>query len=269
MRPTIKPKLRLIFVALLVLSLSLWALPAFAATTNSSGSFSASLKVPFKPGIYVITATGKAPHTDHYPPGKGCSLSVSRSVVRGGSTVTVTGTGFAPNSTVSLSIDFVSSASNDTFKIASHESVRCSDSVRIRVIDRDHDDDDDDRDDCRWFRDCDRDDDDCRRFGDCDRDRDRDDRDVIVVPQGAAPSGSTTIINNNTNNASASASSSSSSSAGGGGAGGVGAPGRARILVRTGADSLPILLAGTGAILLGSVLLPAGRRKRHARSTST
>ncbi|MDQ4149660.1 MAG: hypothetical protein M3164_06710 [Actinomycetota bacterium] len=186
--------------------------------------------------------------------------------MKAGNTVTVFGAGFDPDFPVTLSFHFLSSAASGEFRIAmhdgSHGSVRCSDSVRIRVVDRDFDDDDDkDKDDF------------CQRFGICDRDddRDRDDRDInIIVPQQAAPSGTTNIINNNTNNNNASASSSSSASASGGAGVGVGrgVPGRVPVLVRTGVDTLPVLLAGMGAILLGSVLLAAGRRKRHANTPS-
>lgn len=266
MQPTMKLHPRLLFVATLICLSVLVATPAIAqaglGAVRVDGDGDATTSFIFPPsraGVFEVVATGPGFLNNFYPPVLNPALAVSPNVIPEGVAVRVAVflSGWVPNSTVALSLRRLSFAEAEGFRIAG-VTQNVTRTARILVVgDRDKDRD----------RDFDR---------DFDRDRDRDrDGDVIVNVQGNPP---TTVINNNNNNnnlmsggggSSASSSASSSSSAGGRGGGFFipGGGGRG-FLVRTGIDSLPLLLAGVGAILLGSVLLAAGRRRRHASSTS-
>lgn len=263
MQPTMRFHPRLLFVATLICLSVLVASPAIAQAglgavrTDDDGDASRSFTFPAsRAGVFEVVARGPGCFGEPYPIGLNASIAVSPNVVPEGVAVRVTAflSGWCPNSTVVLSLSRLSFADAGTFSVAQANVTR---TARILVVgDRD--------------RDFDRDFD---RF----RDRDRD-GDVIVNVQGNPPGDGTTVINNNNNNnnlmsggggSSASSSASSSSSAGGRGGGAFVPGGNGRgFLVRTGIDTLPLLLAGAGAILLGSVLLAAGRRRRHASSTS-
>ena len=231
------------------------ALPAAAlaqttlgtATTNSNGSFDTILTIPASttPGTYDIAATGTAPASTPYPPSSAPSISVDRTVVRAGETVRVTGSGFSPNTTVTLRLEFVSSftiaQATQTVTARARIIVVAPGATIAPPI----------------FRDI--------------------IRGVpvpvpvpvpVVVGGGVDRTGPIVVNNNN----SSSSSSSAAAAAGGGGAV-VSIPTTstavptARTLARTGIETLPLVAAAFASILLGAVCLSADRRRLLAQST--
>lgn len=206
-------------------------------TTTSSGTFTTRVTIPSgtAAGIYDIVATGTGTIGSAYPPSGSTSstIAVSRSLVIAGSSLDVFGSGWTPNTTVTLRLELVNLA-EASFSLAQVTETRTA-RARIRVI----------RPGANFL------------FG------------GFVNPP--APGVSNPIIINNNN--SSSSSSSAAASAGGGtiaaGQVAAGSPANAvtRGLARTGVPALPLLAVGVATILLGSVLVSAGRR-RTAGQTS-
>ncbi len=125
MQPTLK-RSRLVVTALMVCGALFLAAPAIAQTvlgsftTDASGTFSGTVTIPANtpPGIYDLVATGVGPLTSPYPPTSTGGLAVSSTVVVAGQSITVSGGGFSPNTTVTVSLVFVASASNGQLQIA-------------------------------------------------------------------------------------------------------------------------------------------------------
>ena len=231
------------------------ALPAVAlaqttlgtVTTNSSGNFETTVTIPSgtTPGTYDIEATGTRPSSTPYPPSSAAACSVDRSLVRPGETIRVFGSGFSPNTSVTLRLVFVSS-----FTIAQATQSVTTDCARITVasptatippqpI-----------------------------FPIIGRDRPVPFPVPVPVVIGGGDRGGPIIVNNNN---SSSSSSSAAASAGGGGV--VAVPTQTgttpQTLARTGIEGLPLLAAGLALILLGSVLLSADRRRLAIQSSFT
>lgn len=248
MQPRVK-RSRLVLMSIMVFGALFIAVPAHAqtttlgtVTTDSSGCFTTVVAISegTAPGFYDLTATGLGLVSGPYPPsGTGSStgsLSVSSTVVVAGSSLTASGCGFAANTPVTLRIAFVASASAE-FNIAQTTTTRTL-TARIRV--------------------------------------------VAPEAQGA-PAGNITINNNVScvSDAKATASSGEFKIAQAGTTitnnnsaecrseavvnkivqAPATAPVAAKVLSRTGVDALPLLAAGLATILLGSVLLSAGRRR--------
>lgn len=242
-----------VLMALMICGALFLAVPAIAQTllgtftTDANGSFAGTVTIPSNtpPGFYDLIATGVGPVTSPYPPTSTGSLSVSRTVVVAGETITVAGSGFAPNTTVTVRLAFVASA-DATLNIAQTTTTRTL-VARIRVVAPGDGDDDDE-----------------------------------------VGGGGTIIINNDnrvscTSNATATASAGSYQIAQAGGEININNNNSAkcestatavkkiestpvakpvgRVLARTGVDALPLLAAAIATILLGSVLLSAGRRR--------
>jgi hypothetical protein len=236
---------RLVILSLMVCGALFMAAPAIAQTlatftTNSSGTFTGTVTIPAgtAPGIYDLTATGLGPATSPYPPTSTGSLAVSKTVVVAGESITVSGSGFAANTPVVVGLSFVASASSN-MTIAQTNTLRTL-TARIRV-----------------------------------------------VAPGAVGAGGNITINNNascTSDAKATAAAGYTIAQAGGTivnnnnsvtcrseatATGVVhkiettpvAKPVTRVLARTGVDALPLLAAALATILLGSVLLSAGRRR--------
>ncbi len=239
---------RLAILSLMVCGALFMATPAIAQTlatftSNSSGTFTGTVTIPAgtAPGLYDITATGLGPATSPYPPTSTGGLTVSKTVVVAGESITVSGSGFAASTPVVVALTFVASASAN-MTIAQTNTVRTL-TARIRV-----------------------------------------------VAPGTAPvpgAGGNIIINNDarcTSDAKATAASSYAIAQTGGSiinnnnsvtcrseatATGVVhkiettpvAKPVTKVLARTGVDALPLLAAALATILLGSVLLSAGRRR--------
>jgi hypothetical protein len=210
-------------------------------TTDSQGRFQTNVTIPAgtTPGTYDIVATGTAPTSTPYPPSSTPTISVDRTVVRAGETVGVFGSGFSPNTSVTLRLEFIS-----TFTIA-----QATQTVTARariivvgpgvvipppnfpllpgII--------------------------------------RQPIPVpvpIPVPISVGDGGGPIVVNNN--NSSSSSSSAAAAAGGGGGVVAIPAPQvvpTPRTLARTGIEGLPLLAAGLATILLGSVLLSADRRR--------
>ena len=228
-------------MSLMVCGALFFAAPAIAQTvlatftTNNNGAFSGTVTIPANtaPGVYDLIATGTGPAATPYPPTTG-GLSVSSTVVTAGSSITVAGSGFAPNTTVTVSLSARLSA--QSMQIAQ---VSRTLTARIRVV---------------------------------------------APGTGVGTGGGTVIINNDnrvtcTSNATAAA----YQIAQAGGSVNINnnnsakcestatavkkietAPVTqpvAKVLSRTGVDALPLLAAALATILLGSVLLSAGRRR--------
>jgi hypothetical protein len=244
MQPSLK-RSRLVLMSLMVCGALFFAAPAIAQTvlgtftTNSSGAFSGAVTIPAgtAPGLYDIIATGTGPLASPYPPTTG-GLSVSRTVVEAGDSITVAGSGFAPSTTVTVSLSArLSAAANMTIA-----QVNRTLTARIRVV---------------------------------------------APGTGTGGAGGSVIINNDnrvtcTSNASATAAASYNIAQTGGSininnnnsakcestASAVKAIATTPVatpvtktLARTGVDALPLLAAALATILLGSVLLSAGRRR--------
>lgn len=230
-------------MSLMVCGALFFAAPAIAQTvlgtftTNSSGVFSGTVTIPAgtAPGLYDLIATGTGPATSPYPPTTG-GLSVSRTVVVAGESIAVAGSGFAPSTTVTVSLSARLSA--QAMQIAQ---VSRTLTARIRVV---------------------------------------------APGDGVGNGGGSVIINNDnrvtcTSNATATAAAYSIAQTGGSininnnnsakcesTASAVKAIATTPVttpvtktLVRTGVDALPLLAAALATILLGSVLLSAGRRR--------
>jgi hypothetical protein len=230
-------------MSLMVCGALFFAAPAIAQTvlgtftTNSSGAFSGAVTIPAgtAPGLYDIIATGTGPLATPYPPTTG-GLSVSRTVVEAGDSITVAGSGFAPSTTVTVSLSARLSA--QAMQIAQ---VSRTLTARIRVV---------------------------------------------APGDGVGNAGGSVIINNDnrvtcTSNASATAAAYTIAQTGGSininnnnsakcesTASAVKAIATTPVatpvtktLARTGVDALPLLAAALATILLGSVLLSAGRRR--------
>lgn len=246
MQPSLK-RSRLVLMSLMVCGALFFAAPAIAQavrgtfTTNSSGAFSGAVSIPAgtASGLYNLIATGTGPAATPYPPTSG-GLSVSRTVVDscGSNSITVAGSGFAPSTTVTVSLSPRLSAG--AMQIAQ---VSRTLTATIRVVG------------------------------------------CTGVDPGTGAGGSVIINNDNrvtcTSNASATAAAYSIAQTGGSininnnnsakcesTASAVKAIATTpvatpvtRVLSRTGVDALPLLAAALATILLGSVLLSAGRRR--------
>ena len=239
MQPSLK-RSRLVLMSLMVCGALFFAAPAIAQTvlatftTNSNGAFSGTVTIPANtpPGVYDLIATGTGPAATPYPPTTG-GLSVSSTVVTAGSSITVAGSGFAPNTTVTVSLSARLSA--QSMQIAQ---VSRTLTARIRVV---------------------------------------------APGTGVGTGGGSVIINNDnrvtcTSNATAAAYQIAQT-------GSININNNnsakcestatavkkiettpvtqpvAKVLARTGVDALPLLAAALATILLGSVLLSAGRRR--------
>ena len=237
----------------LFLSLSIvFALPGSAlaqtlttVTTNSSGSFEVDVTIPSgtAPGFYDIAATGTVNVATPYPVSTSPSISVSRSVLFAGETVEVTSSGWRPNTTVTLRLELVD-LTEATFSLAQTTETRTV-RARIQVI----------------------------AVGATVTPGATINRNIFIFNGLTDPGrGTGPIIVNNNN--SSSSSSSAAASAGGGAstpaaaAGTVGSTSPAtsvtRGLARTGIEALPLLAAGIATILLGTVMVRAGRRRNEA-----
>ncbi|HEX2054117.1 MAG TPA: hypothetical protein VHJ78_10385 [Actinomycetota bacterium] len=254
MQPTWK-RSGLAVMALMVCGAVFLAIPAIAQTVlgtftaNSQGVFSGTVTIPSNtpPGIYDLRATGVGPQATPYPPTSTGSLNVSRNVVVPGQTIAVAGGGFAPNSPVTVTLHFVASAGSQ-MTIAQTNTLRIL-TARIRVVDIDDDDDDDDD----------------VTGGNVIINNDN--RVSCTSNATAADSGQYQIaqtsgdININNNNSARCESIATAT----------GAAKKieqtpvtkpvTKVLARTGVDALPLLAAAIATILLGSVLLSAGRRR--------
>lgn len=231
-------------MSLMVCGALFFAAPAIAQavlgtfTTNSSGVFSGAVTIPANtaPGLYDLIATGTGPVASPYPPSTTGGLTVSRTVVEAGDSITVSGGGFAPNTTVTVSLSARLSA--QSMQIAQVTRVL---TARIRVV---------------------------------------------APGTGVVPGAGSVIINNDNtvtcvSNATATAAAYTIAQTGGSininnnnsakcesTASAVKAIATTPVatpvtktLARTGADALPLLAAALATILLGSVLLSAGRRR--------
>lgn len=214
-------------------------------TTSSSGTFNTSVTIPSgtAAGIYDIAATGTGTVGSAYPPSGSTTIAVSSSLVTAGASVNVFGSGWTPNTTVTLRLELVNLA-EATFSLAQVTETRTA-RARIRVI----------RPGGNFG------------FG------------GFINPPVSG--GSNPIIINN-NNSSSSSSSAAASAGGGTVAAGAGAGGGtvaagqvasspanavSRGLVRTGVPALPMLAVGVATILLGSVLVSAGRRRTTGQTS--
>ncbi len=232
-------------MSLMVCGALFFAAPAIAQTvlgtftTNSSGAFSGAVTIPAgtAPGLYDIIATGTGPVASPYPPTTG-GLSVSRTVVEAGDSITVAGSGFTASSTVVVSLSArLSAQASMTIAQTAPRTL----TARIRVV---------------------------------------------APGTGTGNAGGSVIINNDnrvtcTSNASATAAAYTIAQTGGSininnnnsakcesTASAVKAIATTPVatpvtktLARTGVDALPLLAAALATILLGSVLLSAGRRR--------
>jgi hypothetical protein len=244
------------FGRLVCLPLALWlvlALPSLAlaqttltsTTTNSSGSFDVDVTIPSGTalGFYDIAATGTVNVATPYPVSTSPNISVSSSVVCPGGVVRVSGSGWRPSSTVTIRLETVSltEASFSLAQVTETRTVR----ARIQVVS-------------------------CGVISPIGRDLGRD---VIIIgnlnPVQQQRSGPIIVNNNN----SSSSSSSAAASAGGGsapaaastvGTSSTPATTVTRGLARTGIEALPLLAAGIATILLGTVMVRAGRRRNEA-----
>jgi hypothetical protein len=240
-------------MSLMVCGALFFAAPAIAQTvlgtftTNSNGAFTGAVTIPAgtTPGLYDLIATGTGPAATPYPPTTG-GLSVSRTVVEAGDSLTVSGSGFAPNTAVVVSLSArLSAASNLTIAQVSRTLT-----ARIRVVAPGTD------------------------IGGGGNGGgsiviNNDNRVTCTSNATATASGGYTIaqvgdININNNN---SAKCESTATA-------VKkiettpvAKPVGKVLARSGVDALPLLAAALATILLGSVLLSAGRRRGRFEGT--
>ncbi len=240
MQPKLK-RSRLVLLSLMVCGALFFAAPAIAQavlgtfTTNSTGSFSGAVTIPAgtAPGLYDLIATGTGPAASPYPPTSG-GLSVSRTVVEAGDSITVAGSGFAPNSSVVVSLSARVSAAS--MQIAQVNRVL---TARIRVVAEG------------------------TGTGGGGTVIINNDNRVSCVSNATATAaaytiaqtGSVNINNNNTANCESTASAVKNIETTP-----VAKP-VTKTLARTGVDALPLLAAALATILLGSVLLSAGRRQ--------
>lgn len=229
-------------MSLMVCGALFFAAPALAQavlatfTTNSTGAFSGTVTIPAStpPGVYDLIATGTGPAATPYPPTSTGGLAVSSTVVVAGSSITVAGSGFAPNTTVTVSLSARLSA--QSMQIAQ---VSRTLTARIRVVAPGTDTDtgggtviinNDNRVTCTSNA-------------------------TAAAYQIAQTSGSVNINNNNSAKCESTATAVKKIET---------TPVTqpvAKVLARTGVDALPLLAAALATILLGSVLLSAGRRR--------
>jgi hypothetical protein len=228
-----------------------FAAPAIAQTvlgtftTNANGAFSGAVTIPSgtAPGLYDLIATGTGPAATPYPPTTG-GLSVSRTVVEAGDSITVSGSGFAPNTSVVVSLSArLSAASNLTIAQVSRTLT-----ARIRVVAPGTD---------------------VGGNGGGSIVINNDNRVTCTSNATATASAGYTIaqvgdININNNN---SAKCESTATAVKKIENTPVAKPVAKVLSRTGVDALPLLAAALATILLGSVLLSAGRRRGRFEGT--
>lgn len=243
MQPRVK-RSRLVLMSIMVFGALFIAVPAHAqtstlgtVTTDASGCFTTVVAISegTAPGFYDLTATGLGPVAGAYPPSSTGSLSVSSTVVVAGSSLTASGCGFAANTPVTLSIAFVASASAE-FNIAQTVTTRTL-TARIRVV--------------------------APEAPGAPAGNITINNNVSCVSDARATANSgefkiaqagTTITNNNSAECRSEAVVNKI----------VQAPAAApvaKVLSRTGVDALPLLAAGLATVLLGSVLLSAGRRR--------
>lgn len=253
MQPSLK-RSRLVLLSLMVSGALFFAVPAIAQTvlgtftTNSSGVFTGAVTIPSgtAPGLYDLIATGTGPLATPYPPTTTGGLSVSRTVVEAGDSITVSGAGFAPNTSVVVSLSArLSAASSMTIAQVGPRVL----TARIRVV-------------------------------------------APGTDVGGGNGGGSVVINNDnrvtcTSNATATASAGYTIAQ----VGDVNINNNnsakcestasavkkiettpvtkpvAKVLARTGVDALPLLAAALATILLGSVLLSAGRRRGRFEGT--
>lgn len=252
MQPSLK-RSRLVLLSLMVFGALFFAVPAIAQTvlgtftTNSSGVFTGAVTIPSgtAPGLYDLIATGTGPLATPYPPTTTGGLSVSRTVVEAGDSITVSGAGFAPNTSVVVGLSArLSAASNLTIAQVSRTLT-----ARIRVV-------------------------------------------APGTDVGGGNGGGSVVINNDnrvtcTSNATATASAGYTIAQ----VGDININNNnsakcestasavkkientpvtkpvTKVLARTGVDALPLLAAALATILLGSVLLSAGRRRGRFEGT--
>lgn len=204
-----------------------------STTTTAAGTFSVNVTIASNTpsGIYDIVATGTGTVGSAYPPSPSGSttIAVSSSLVIAGTSVNVFGSGWTPNTPVTLRLELVNFA-EATFSLAQVTETRTA-RARIRVIGPGG----------NFFP-----------FG------------GFNNPQGSNP-----IIINNNNSSSSSSSASASAGGGGGVANNSTATNVARGLVRTGIPALPLLAMGVATILLGVVLVNAGRRRTATQNSIT
>ena len=240
---------RLVVIALMVCGAVFLAAPAIGQTilgtftTDAAGAFTGTVTIPANtpPGIYDLVASGVGPVATPYPPSSTGSLSVSSTVVVAGQSVSVSGGGFAPGSTVTVSLHFVATAQESRLNIAQALTPRTL-SARIRVVAPGTGIDDD------------------KGAGNVVINNDNR---VSCTSNATATASSDTYqiaqsVNINNNNSAKCESTATAvkkiESAP------VTKP-VTKVLVRTGVDALPLLAAAIATILLGSVLLSAGRRR--------
>jgi hypothetical protein len=251
MQPSLK-RSRLVLMSLMVCGALFFAAPAIAQTvlgtftTNANGVFSGAVTIPSgtAPGLYDLIATGTGPAATPYPPASTGGLSVSRTVVEAGDSITVSGGGFAPNTTVVVSLSARLSAANN-LTIAQ---VTRTLTARIRVVAPGTD---------------------VGGGGGGSIIINNDNRVSCVSNATATASARYTIaqvgdININNNN---SAKCESTATAVKKIENTPVTKPVAKVLSRTGVDALPLLAAALATILLGSVLLSAGRRRGRFEGT--
>jgi len=251
MQPSLKRSRRAL-TALMVCGALFLAAPAIAQTvlgtftTNTAGAFSGTVGIPAgtAPGCYVLAAKGLGPVTGPYPPPHSGGLAVSATKVVAGQSIAVSGSGFAPNTAVTVTLSPAASSSDSSHKIAATTTLRTL-TAHICVV--------------APGTDLDKD------LGGGTTIINNDNRVSCVSNATAtasadgqfkiAQTGDITINNNNSAKCESTATAIKNI-----GTAPIAQP-VAKILARTGADALPLLAAAIATILLGSVLLSAGRRR--------
>lgn len=251
---------RLVVIALMACGAVFLAAPAIGQTilgtftTNAAGAFAGTVTIPAgtPPGIYDLVATGVCPIATPYPPSTR-SLSVSSTVVVAGQSISVAGGGLAPGSNVTVSLHFVASAGESGLNIAQATLTTCSLFARIRVVAPGTGvDDDDDKaaggnivinNDNRVS---------CVSNATATASSGR-----YQIAQAQTGTGGPQININNNNSAKCESTATAVKNI-------QSTPVThpvTKVLARTGVDALPLLAAAIATILLGSVLLSAGRRR--------
>lgn len=247
MQPNLR-RSRLALISIAVVGALFLAQPAIAqtvtlgsVTTDANGAFSAVVTIPpgTAPGIYDLSAVGLGPLVAPYPPTSTGSLSVSSTVVVSGGSLTASGGGFAANTNVVLSLTFVGEAAGTTLRIAQANTTRVL-AARIKVVAPE------------------------KQEGEGEGTINITNNVSCVSDATATSTASsgeyriaqTTITNNNVaecrSEAVAHAAQKAETPV---------TPPATKVLVRTGADALPLLAAASATILMGMVLLTAGRRR--------
>ncbi|CAN5815357.1 hypothetical protein BH23ACT12_BH23ACT12_02910 [soil metagenome] len=242
MQPSLK-RSRLVLMSLMVCGALFFATPAIAQavlgafTTSSSGTFSGAVTIPAgtAPGCYDLIAAGTGPVASTYPPTTTGGLTVSRTVVEAGDSITVAGSGFAPGTPVDVSLSARRSAQSMTIAQVSRiltaricvvapgtgtgiggGSVVINNDNRVTCTSN---------------------------------------ATATAAAYTIAQTGNVNINNNNTAKCESTASAVKNIETTP-----IAKP-VTKILVRTGVDALPLLAAALATILLGSVLLSAGNRR--------